>query len=199
MGIAPDNLDSKQVARIIDLISEGEIEGFPSTTHPDGVQINRATNETQYNLAALKDVFFNNTPVLASTAEINSGTTIRDVTSSLNFDFVDAEYAFRYGTQNQEYLSSIGVANQRTISVGVEIPKPTSPSDETYDRTPGAPITRQITDTDVTSVRVVVGTPALQKSTKKGDVEGGYIGYKIEIQFNGGGFTAVPEFGIGHL
>ena len=198
MGIAPDNLDSKQVARIIDLISEGEIEGFPSTTHPDGVQINRATNEAQYNLAALKDVFFNNTPVLASTAEINSGTTIRDVSSALNFDFVDAEYAFRYGTQDQEYLSSIGVANQRTISVGVEIPKPTSPTeDDGLDRNDGAPITRQITDTDVTSVRVVVGTPALQRAKKSGDVVGGYIGYKIEIQFNGGGFTAVPEFGMG--
>ena len=33
MGIAPDNLDSKQVARIIDLLSEGEIDGFPSAEH----------------------------------------------------------------------------------------------------------------------------------------------------------------------
>jgi len=198
MGIAPDNLDSKQVARIIDLISEGEIEGFPSTTHPDGVQINRTTNEAQYNLAALKDVFFNNTPVLASTAEINSGTTIRDVQSSLNFDFVNAEYDFKYGTQDQTYLTGIGDTNQRTISVGVEIPKPSVDDDfEGLDRNDGSPVTRQITDTDVTSVRVVVGTPALQKAKKKGDVVGGYIGYKIEIQFNGGGFSAIPEFGIG--
>lgn len=198
MGIAPDNLDSKQVARIIDLISEGEIEGFPSTTHPDGSQINRTTNEAQYNLAALKDVFFNNTPVLASTAEINSGTTIRDVQSALNFDFVDAEYDFKYGTQDQTYLTGIGDTNQRTISVGVEIPKPSVADDfEGFDRNDGASITRQITDTDVTSVRVTVGTPVLQKATKKGDVVGGFIGYKIEIQFNGGGFTAVPEFGKG--
>ena len=41
MGIQPDDLDSKQVARIVDLLSEGEIDGFPSA---------RALSKTNYEL-----------------------------------------------------------------------------------------------------------------------------------------------------
>ena len=49
-SIQKDNLESKQFARIIDLISEGEIEGFPSAR-----AYTRGT--TEYNRALLKDVF----------------------------------------------------------------------------------------------------------------------------------------------
>ena len=52
-----DDFDSRQVARIIDLISEGEIEGFPSAS---GLTV----GTDAYHLASLKDTFFNNTPVL---------------------------------------------------------------------------------------------------------------------------------------
>ncbi len=45
-------LNSSQVARIVDLLSEGEIEGFPSASG--------LTPETPaYYLASLKDTFFN--------------------------------------------------------------------------------------------------------------------------------------------
>ena len=166
MGIQPDDLDSKQVARIVDLLSEGEIDGFPSA---------RALSKTStgYNVAALKDIFFNDTPLLSSETVVGADTSLRDVSSALNFDFVNGIFEPRFGTQDQKHLSSIGVTNQRTIPVNVEIPKPTNPSDEIFDRTPGAPVTRQITDTDVTSVRVVVGTPALQVARDDGDIDGG--------------------------
>ena len=46
-----DNLNSKQLAQIIDLLGEGEIEGFPNAG------ISHSTNPRQYAIGALKDVF----------------------------------------------------------------------------------------------------------------------------------------------
>ena len=57
-----DDLNSKQKAQIVDLLCEGEIEGFPNAG------ISHSTNPEQYAIGALKDVFFNNTPVLGLTA-----------------------------------------------------------------------------------------------------------------------------------
>ena len=121
MGIEKDNLDSVQVARIIDLLSEGEIEGFPNAKHPDGVKISRTTALQQYYIASLKDTFFNNTPVLAANAPVNSGTTLADVRSYLNFDMDDALFESRLGTQDQDVTENIGIANQSTTAVNVKI------------------------------------------------------------------------------
>jgi predicted phage tail protein len=55
----PDNLHSRQFATFLDLVSEGEIEGF-ATASKEGL----TKGTTAYNNAALKDVFLNNTPVL---------------------------------------------------------------------------------------------------------------------------------------
>ena len=56
---APDTLHSRSFATLLDLISEGEIEGF-ATASKEG----RTKGTTAYNNAALKDVFLNDTPVL---------------------------------------------------------------------------------------------------------------------------------------
>ena len=55
----PDTLHSRQFATFLDLISEGEIEGF-ATASKEG----RTQGTAAYNNAALKDVFLNDTPVL---------------------------------------------------------------------------------------------------------------------------------------
>ena len=65
-NITPDNLHSKQFATLVDLISEGEIEGF-ATASKEG----RTKGTTAYNNAALKDVFLNNTPVLRTSADLS--------------------------------------------------------------------------------------------------------------------------------
>ncbi len=175
MGIEKDNLDSVQVARLIDLLSEGEIEGFPSAK-----DLSRSSALQQYYIASLKDTFFNNTPVLAANAPVNSGTTLADVRSYLNFDMDDALFESRLGTQSQEVTANIGIANQSTTAVNVKIEN-------------SASVTRQITDTDVTAVRVTVGTPALQRIEKDGDIKGEKIKYKIEIQYNSGGYQQVES------
>ena len=171
-NVAKDNLDSTQIARIIDLLGEGEIEGFPSAS-----QYTRGT--ATYDVAALKDIFFDNTQVLRDGAD-----PANPQASDYNFDVTtDASYEFRYGTQDQAVLRDLGVLNQTTIQVGVKVVKDT-------------PITRTITDTDVTEFRVTVGTPALQIFRKGGDVDGAKIEYDIEISYAGGAFISTGPFKI---
>ena len=167
--VAKDDLDSYQIARIIDLLCEGEIEGFPSASG-----YTRGT-ET-YNRAALKDVFFDNTQVLRQGADPANAQA-----SDYNFDVTtNAAYEFRYGTQDQSILQRLDILNQTTIQVGVKVIQST-------------PITRTITDTDVTSFRVTIGTPALQIFKDNGDVEGAEIEYEIEVSYAGGAFTSLSN------
>ena len=62
-----DGLNSRQLAQIVDLLCEGEIEGFQCL-------IDRSAHPHPYAIGALKDVFFNNTPVLGPDAIITSDT-----------------------------------------------------------------------------------------------------------------------------
>ena len=67
---APDTLHSRQFSTILDLISEGEIEGFASASKEG-----RTQGTTAYNNAALKDVFLNDTPVLKASADSTNPST----------------------------------------------------------------------------------------------------------------------------
>ena len=62
--IAEDNLHSKQFATLLDLISEGEIEGFSSPSKEG-----RTKGTVAYNNAAKKDIFLDDTPILSATAD----------------------------------------------------------------------------------------------------------------------------------
>ena len=89
-----DDFDSRQVARIIDLVSEGEIEGFPSAS---GLTV----GTDAYHLASLKDTFFNNTPVLgaAATVTASSKKTDANIVEQMNFDMRNARFESRLGTR----------------------------------------------------------------------------------------------------
>jgi predicted phage tail protein len=187
-----DTYDSKQVVRIIDLLSEGEIEGFPSASG-----LTKDTNP--YFLASLKDTFFNNTPVLGADATVTSSSTKDDpdIVENFNFDMRAAVFENRLGTQTQPFLQNVGDANQSTTVVNVEVPKATVPDGTSTGDfvADGTPVTRQITDTDVDSVRVTVGSPALTRQKKAtGTLKSLRVEYKIEVQYNSGGFNAV-DFG----
>ena len=183
-----DTHESKQVVRIIDLLSEGEIEGFPSAS-------GLTAGTTAYHIASLKDTFFNNTPVLGSGATVTSSSTINDadIVENLNFDMRIARFESRMGTQDQSFLENIGDANQATTIVNTEL-ELTVPDDapEGDYKADGQPITRQITDSDVTSVRLTIGSPALTRQKgSTGTLKEIFVEYKIEIQYNGTGFNVV--------
>jgi predicted phage tail protein len=160
-----DNLSSTAFGNILDLISEGEIEGFPSAR-----DYTRDTDN--YNKALLKDVFLSNTPVLRSGADVTS---LQDS----DYNFKGVTVTPRYGTNAQAYIPGFD-ATEDVKQVGVELENAT-------------PITRQITDTNVDAVRVSIAVPRLERSTNEGDVLGTDVTIAIELQYNGGGYTEVKR------
>lgn len=161
----PDTLHSRQFATFLDLVSEGEIEGF-ATASKEG----RTKGTTAYNNAALKDVFLNDTPVLRANADSTNPQTT-------DFNFQDVKFTPRFGTGTQTKIAGIE-SSVSTTSVGVEV-------------TASTPVTRQITNTNVDAVKVSVTFPQLQRATDAGDLLGSEVQLKISVQYNSGGFTDV--------
>ena len=161
----PDTLHSRQYATFLDLISEGEIEGF-ATASKEG----RTKGTTAYNNAALKDVFLNDTPVIRASAD---STNIQDV----DRNFQNVTFTPRFGIDSQSPIPNID-SSVSTTSVGVTVTK-------------DVPVTRQITNTNVDKVRVTISFPQLQRATDDGDLLGATVEFKISVQYNSGGFTDV--------
>ena len=161
----PDTLHSRQYATFLDLISEGEIEGF-ATASKEG----RTKGTTAYNNAALKDVFLNDTPVIRASAD---STDIQDV----DRNFQNVTFTPRFGVDSQTPIPNID-SSVSTTNVGVTVTK-------------ASPVTRQITNTNVDKVRVSVTFPQLQRATDDGDLLGAEVSLSIAVQYNSGGFTTV--------
>jgi predicted phage tail protein len=159
----PDTLASKQYATFVDLLSEGEIEGFPSAAA-------YARDSADYNRALLKDVFLNGTQILRQGADATNP-------QSADYNFQNVTLQARYGTQAQTYISGFSDIERET-SVQVKVEQAT-------------PITRTITDTTVDAVRVTITVPRLEQYTNDGDVKGTNLNLQIRVQYNGGGYTTV--------
>ena len=194
-----DDLNSRQRAQIVDLLCEGEIEGFPSAIHPDGVKISHSLVPEQYAIGALKDVFFNNTPVLNEAAEVSNSSKLTDanIKQHLNFDVDKGIFQVELGTQDQPPLSAFGNSTNRNIvDVNTEVPKASVPAGtkgQTFFKSDGTPVTRTITDADVDQVNITVGVPALTRVKDNGTVKGTEFRYKIQIKYNGDSdFADVP-------
>ena len=162
----PDNLNSRQFATIQDLLSEGEIEGFASAS-----KAGLTKGTTAYDNASLKDVFLDDTPILNSTAD-NSNPADTD------FNFQDVTFQSRFGTGDQTAMSGIPAESRSPTAVNVTV-------------TTSAPVTRQVTNTDVDAVIITLTWPQIQFFRDNGDINGDTIDYKIQVQYNGGGFNDV--------
>jgi predicted phage tail protein len=165
---ADDNLNSRAYAKIIDLIGEGEIEGFPSAR-----QYSRSSDE--YKKAMLKDIYFDKTSVMREKANINDL-----VDRDFNFKKVRPKhFDIRWGTQNQDAIPGFSAA-ENEYSVGIVVAK-------------DAPVTRTITDTDVDKVRVTLTWQAIQELQDDGDIVGSEVKYQILVSYNGGPFDVVKD------
>lgn len=157
----PDNLDSVQFAEVIDLLSEGEIEGFPSAA-------GFTRGSDLYNIALLKDIYLDNTPILRATANPNAP-------QANDYNYQNLTIFTRYGTQDQEFIP-LSRTLQSEYGVNVKVEK-------------DFPVTRTITSVGANGVRVTLSTPQLQEFTSKGDVFGSTIEFAIELSYNGGPFV----------
>ena len=157
----PDGvLGSKQFSTIIDVLSEGEIEGFPSATGNKGT--------TEYNNGALKDVFLNGTQVLQQSA---SNTNPADT----DFNFANVSFEPRFGTSSQTYIP--GIAEIETENpVGTNV-------------TASSPVTQTITNTSVNALRITIGFPSIQKFKKNGNIVGTSVSLTMKVIENDGTTT----------
>jgi len=161
---APDTLHSRSFATIQDLISEGEIEGFASASK-EGL----TKGTTAYDNASLKDVFLDDTPILQSSATSASP-------ADAEFNFQDVTFKSKFGTSNQTAMSGIPAESRSPTGVAVTV-------------TTSAPVTRQITNTDVDAVIVTLTWPQIQVAEDDGDLRGDTVEYKIQIQHDSGGYV----------
>ena len=152
-----DVLGSKQFATFVEVLGEGEIEGFPSAA-----AYTKGTDN--YNLAALKDVYLNKTQIIKSSADV---TNLQDT----DYNFKDVGFEPRYGTANQTYIG--GINNIETeYSVGANVTYSTS-------------VARTLTS-GIDAVRVTIGVPRLQKFNDDGSISGLTTYVTIQITDNNG-------------
>ena len=163
---APDTLHSRSFATIQDLISEGEIEGF-ATASKEGL----TKGTTAYENATLKDVFLDDTPILAADA-------ISASPADSKFNFKDVTFKSKFGTSNQTAMS--GIPN---------IDESRSPTSVAVIVTTSTPVTRQISNTNVDAVIVTLTWPQIQVAESDGDVRGDTVEYKIQLQHDSGGYV----------
>jgi predicted phage tail protein len=157
---APDTLNSRQFANILDLLSEGEIEGF-ATPSKAGIDKTNAA----YNNAALKDIFLNDTPVLRSTASNTNP-------QNSDFNFQKVGFVPRFGTGNQKHIPGIQQAESLLSGFGSVL----------CSKSNGG-VTRSL-PTGKDAVKVTVTFPQIQKATDEGDLLGSTVKLKISLRVN---------------
>ena len=128
---AKETSRSKQLVKIIDVISDGEIEGLA-----DG----------------MKSVYFDNTPV-------------QNKDDSYNFNNVQLEG--RVGSQVQDVIAGFNTS-EKEVSVGTQVRK-------------NLPITRTVTDSKVSRLRLTVGVQSLFSQAENGDTSGTTVELVVTI------------------
>jgi predicted phage tail protein len=188
---AGDNLASSQYARVIDLISEGEIEGLVGTFATDLVKdksyIISRVGTSDFTLAGAPS----NTVGTRFTAKgPTTGTGVVNTDRSIFLDNTplmndDGRYNFRgiktyqrNGTQNQDPIPfQDSVASETAVGVAVES---------------GEPIIRTIVNNNIDAVRITLTVPVLQRFDDKGNIHGSSFHYRIQARYEGdAGFTTV--------
>ena len=161
-------LSSKQFNTIVELLSEGEIEGS-ATASKAGIT---DKTSTAYINALKKDIFLNGTAILQSSA---SNTSPND--SDFNFTGVDVE--FREGTSNQTFISGIKNIETETI-IGDTV-------------TTSLPRTHTVTQSTINAVRVTIGFPSIQSFRDDGGIDGRTVQLRIKTIENDGTTTTVID------
>ena len=136
---APSTLYSKQQVKVLDVLSEGPIEGLENG-----------------NSLPFKSIFFDDTPVQAKDGSYN---------------FFGFDLAMTTGEKNQTYLPGFDVV-EKTNQVNADLKRDT-------------PITRSITDPNVSSLRVTVGAKGLQFTDFQGNRWPTSVRFQITLLKNG--------------
>ena len=172
-----DALSSKQFNTIVEIVSEGEIEGF-ATASKRGI----ASNNAAYKTAALTDVFLNKTPVLNVSTTLTNAQFLAKVQApeDSDFNFKNVGFDFRLGTSSQTFIQ--GIKNTETeVSVGTNV-------------TTSTPGIHTISSNTINACRVTLRFGSLQKFEDDGDITGVEVQLRIKtIEANGTTKTPITD------
>ena len=161
-------LSSKQFNTIVELLSEGEIEGS-ATASKNGVT---DKTSTAYINSFKKDIFLNQTPILQAAASVTAP-------NDSDFNFKDVGFEFREGTSSQTFIS--GIKNIETeVGIGTEV-------------TTSNPVTHTVSQTTINAVRVTLQFPSMQVFNNNGGIDGTEVQLRIKIIENDGTTTTAVD------
>jgi len=156
-----DALSSKQFSTLVEILSEGPIEGSASASKAGVTDISTAEYLNHFK----KDVFLNGTQVLQSAANAANP-------QESQFNFKDIDFAFKRGTANQTKIKGINTI-ERTTPIGLQV-------------TTSNPREHTVSDTNIEAVRVTVQFPSMQKFEDNGNISGTKVRLKIKSTQNNG-------------
>lgn len=168
---SPNTLQSNSIARVIDLISEGEVVGLYTGEGADGKDF------------PLKAVYFDNIPVQSSDGGYaDSGLSEPEKShwsnlTGLNFEGV--EHWERLGLSDQDHIEQFSEVESE-ITINQEVTEP-------------SPVLFVVADNDIDSIRLKVRLPALYEQTKKGSLVASSLTYKVEVKESGGTYFEIQE------
>jgi len=163
-----DALSSKQFNTLIDVVSEGIIEGS-ATASKNGVT---DKTSTEYKNSFLKDIFLNQNPILQPAASVSNP-------SDSDFNYQNVSFDFRLGTSNQTFISGIDATEAENI-IGTTV-------------TTSTPVTHTVSSDTIDAVRVTVKFPSLQLFDDNGDIKGTEVRLNIVTIENDGTTTTVID------
>ena len=178
----PDTLNSSEIAKVIDIISEGLTEGFatPSKLLNNKLNSNKEIyqlseqDRKEYIKAAQEDIFLDDIPIRNKDSESANFNNFGNNTSSLDV---------RRGSENQATITTMGVLQTEKINpINLKVTKATSRS---FDITVPRPSLSSTQSLAPEAVKVTLSTPSLQESNDKGDLLGRKVEYKIFFQYVG--------------
>ena len=178
---AEDNLNSTATAKILDVISEGEIAGFATP-----LEKGFAFGTTNYGIEGQKDLFFNRTPLRKLNAPIN-----RLGANQYNFTKDKLFIETKNGEGSQAVIKGFSKIRSAVTAF---------PNDDLTNANDFKTLT--FTDTDaarVSQVVVIVGIPSLFAAYNNGDVRGLSLRYVISraiSNIDGGNFATPPGMSI---
>ena len=177
----PDNLNSRQYITVQELISEGEIEGWATAERERKAALDADANatgwgrgEVNYNTAALKDVFLDNTPVLHKDADSTDP-------KGQHINYPDVTFTPRFGTSNQTHVP--GIESTATDIVVPSHTAVTTTQSVSSTINLGVPIPDSDLNIGADAARVTIEFPQLYETNDKGDLLGRSVEIEITVHY----------------
>ena len=213
--ISPDSLESTQYATVVDLISEGEIQGLKeglASIYLDNTPLAGAgepgtftrasvsapvvvTTSTAHGLSNNQSVYVDFGSPPKNTSGIYAITLISPTSFSIQPTALPGIWWTGSCTTYVFNFSNVTVYTRNGTQAQSYIPVDGVSNTVSVGASvlQASPVIRSISDTSVNRVKVTLSFPQLQEQKVNGDVVGTSVNLTIAVQYNGGGYVVVTD------